>query len=151
MRSQPRKSTLYSSNAVFSIGKKLSAAAEKASDVYGQLSSIAVENRAPLTINLWHGFDDEDAAGLVQVTEEFNATVGQENHILVKLTGYESVDAVEAAVDKAIEEEETKTDDLRRTVAKSQSKKSKFPNSRKSPLIIPDGSVVFVYKNSSSQ
>lgn len=96
---------------------QLSAAAEKASDVYSQLSSIAVENRAPLTIDLWHGFDAEDAAGLVQVVEEFNETVGKENFVRIRLTAYEGTEAVEAAVDKAIEEEKTKTDDLRRMPA----------------------------------
>jgi len=96
---------------------QLSAAAETASGVYSQLSSIAVENRAPLTIDLWHGFDEEDAAGLVQIVEAFNETVGKENYVYVRLTAYEGTEAVEAAVDKAIEEEKTKTNDLRRMPA----------------------------------
>jgi len=93
---------------------KLSAAADKASDVYSQLSSIAVENRAPLVIHLWHGFNEQDAAALEEITEEFNKTVGEENHVHVQLTAYEGVEAVEQAVYDAIREEETKTDDLRR-------------------------------------
>lgn len=92
----------------------VSTVAGKVSDAYQVLSHAAVQNQSPITISLWHGFEEEDACALEQIVDAFNTSVGEENHIQVQLTGYAGTDGVEQAVFEAVREENEKTDDLKR-------------------------------------
>ncbi len=83
-------------------------------DAYVKLSSAAVQNQAPITLQLWHGFTGREQEAIETLAEEFNASAGVENRIQLILTGYESLSELADAVFQAAQEENDKTDDLPR-------------------------------------
>ncbi len=83
-------------------------------DAYVKLSSAAVQNQAPITLQLWHGFSGREQEAIETLAEEFNASAGVENRIQLILTGYGSLSELADAVFQAAQEENEKTDDLPR-------------------------------------
>ena len=83
-------------------------------DAYVKLSSAAVQNQAPITLELWHGFTGQEQEVIETLAEEFNASAGVENRIQLYLTGYDNLSGLADAVFLAVQEEAEKTDDLSR-------------------------------------
>lgn len=83
-------------------------------DTYAKLSSAAVQNQAPITLQLWHGFTGREQEALEALAEEFNASAGMESRIQLVLTGFDSLPSAADAVFQAAREEAEKTDDLPR-------------------------------------
>ncbi len=100
--------------AMCGLGAVLAAGCSQIQDAYARLSAAAVQNQAPIALQLWHGFTGREREVLEDLAGEFNASAGKENRIQLNLTGYDSLSAVSEAVFQAAREEAEKTDDLPR-------------------------------------